>query len=72
MKAWLKGLIAAVLGSAGGAVFQMYSDPSHIAAGDYGKLKSAAIGGALIGVAGYLAKSPREQAKDAPPEEAKK
>lgn len=59
MKKWLKGLFAALSGGVGGAILNRVTDSGH-APGDFGSLKGAVISGAVIGLAGYLTKSPFE------------
>lgn len=56
MKLWLKGLLSAILGGAAGYVGQTITDTGH--AGNFSAIKGAAIAGAIVGVVGYLTKSP--------------
>lgn len=60
-KLWLKGLASAVIGGAAATVGQTITDPGHISSGHYGNVTGVAIGGALIGLVGYLVKSPLDQ-----------
>jgi membrane associated rhomboid family serine protease len=60
-KLWTKGLLSAVLGGAAATVGQAVTDPSHITSGHFGNVAGVAASGAIIGLVGYLLKSPLAQ-----------
>lgn len=54
----LKALLAAVLGGAVTSMTEVLSAPGNTNPYDMGRLRNAAIAGALIGLVGYLKQSP--------------
>jgi hypothetical protein len=56
MNIWAKSVIAAAISGAAAALGSAVLDPTHL--GDWPHLRAIAVGGALIGVIGYLKKSP--------------
>ncbi|MCI0662603.1 MAG: hypothetical protein L0220_16165 [Acidobacteria bacterium] len=56
---WLKGILAAAIGGASNSIIVIGVDPQHFNFADgIGNLAGLASVGALLAVAGYLAKSP--------------
>jgi hypothetical protein len=56
---WLRGLVAASIAGASNSVMLMIADPKDFNLADgLGRVESAAIAGALIGVVAYLKQSP--------------
>ena len=60
MLIFLKALLAAVLGGAVTSVTEVLSAPGNTNPYDMGRLRNAAIAGALVGLVGYLKQSPIE------------
>lgn len=57
IKVWLKGLIAAAISGVGTGAAAMTIAPGEFAF-DYHKLAQIALAGAVVGVVGYLVRSP--------------
>ncbi len=62
-KLWLHGLIAAAIGGAVTALFQMLSKPQAVnfSAAGWHRYGAGAAGGALVAVLGYFKASPAQQ-----------
>ena len=60
MLTFLKALLAAILGGAVTSVTEVLSAPGNTNPYDMGRLRNAAIAGALVGLVGYLKQSPIE------------
>lgn len=58
MSIWLKGLIAAFIGGGANLITQLISDPASFDTGQWKKVLSMALVGAVLAVAAYLKASP--------------
>lgn len=58
VKLWVKGMVAAVVGGAANAVGSAVLLPDKIKIDDLHSMGMLALGGAIIGLVGYLKKSP--------------